>query len=77
MKVKDLRVIEREEGLVGRVREIPEEDLVLILFCTERSLRKEEGWLDYTAEYVMEVNAFRDFKPVQRFQNASCFLRKI
>lgn len=39
-KVKDLLVIRREDGLDGRVREIAEEDLVLILFCTHRSFRK-------------------------------------
>ena len=40
MKVKDRLVIRREEGLDGRVKETAEEDRVLILFCTERSLRK-------------------------------------
>ena len=44
VKVNDLLVIRREEGLDGRIRETAEEDLVLTLFCTERRLRKYEGW---------------------------------
>jgi hypothetical protein len=40
VKVKDLLVISREEGLDGRVRETAEEDLVFTLFCTERRFRK-------------------------------------
>ena len=39
MNVKDLLVIRREVGLDGRVRETAEEDLILTLFCTERSFR--------------------------------------
>ena len=39
VKVKDLLVIRREEGLDGRVRETAEEDLILTLFCSERSFR--------------------------------------
>ena len=49
-KVNDLLVIRREEGLDGRIRETAEEDLVLTLFCTERRLRKYDGWLDCSAE---------------------------
>jgi hypothetical protein len=40
VKVKYLLVTRREEGFDGRVGETAEDDLVLILFCTERSLRK-------------------------------------
>ena len=32
VKVKDLLVIRRDEGLDGRVREITDEDLVFVLF---------------------------------------------
>jgi hypothetical protein len=51
VKVNDLLVIRREEGLDGRIRETAEEDLVLTLFCAERRNRKN-----------FKVNTFRDFK---------------
>ena len=50
VKVNDLLVIRREEGLDGRVRETAEEVLVLTSFCTERRLLKYDGWLDCSAE---------------------------
>jgi len=50
LKANDLLVIRREEGLAGQIRETAKEDLVLTLFCTERRLRKYEGWLDCSAE---------------------------
>jgi hypothetical protein len=48
--VNDLLVIGREEGLAGRITETAKEDLVITLFCTERRLRKYEGWFDCSAE---------------------------
>ena len=48
VNVNDLLVIRREEELDGRIRETAEEDL--FCFCTERTIRKYEGWLDCSAE---------------------------